>query len=283
MFKDLKSLILFILLLAPIYSFATNYAASVNYQTEAGFKITEAAARAVLNRNNFKEKARNDFYVDIYDGQNFVLSDNRFKLRLKVSDNKPTIQANTKTTILASKCQQGWEYDVLVKKIGELKINEQLKQYFEQAVTVQLDLIEGGSPSEVKRSVLEFDQFIKGLEVPLLENLMAVPQNSNWFFVAGYQAQKKKWVSKLKFDKHEIEVSIGEVRQYVGSTYIDGNFEIEFQFENTEDIAINDFQSVVCSYLKQNGFRDSDFAAEGMDPQQETLRRLKRFNSTLGL
>ncbi|MBY0554886.1 hypothetical protein K2P97_10185 [bacterium] len=282
MLKYLK-LILCTLFLAPLYSFATTHAASINYQTEAGFKITEAAARAVLNRNDFKEKARNDFYVDIYDGQSFVLSDSRFKLRLKVSDNKPTVQANTKTTILGSQCPQGWEYDVLVKKIGELKINEQMKQHFEQAVTSQLDLIATGSPSDVKRSVLEFDQFVKGLEVPLLENLMSVPHHSNWYFVAGYQAEKKKWVSKLKFDKHEIEVSVAEVRQYVGSTYIDGNFEIEFQFENTDDITISNFQSVVCSYLKQNGFKDGDFATEGLDPQLETLRRLKRFNSTLGL
>ncbi|MEQ1723516.1 MAG: hypothetical protein ABL930_10095 [Pseudobdellovibrio sp.] len=111
---------------------------------------------------------------------------------------------------------------------------------------------------------------------------MAVPQTPRWLFVASYLSTKKKWTSKLKLDKKEIEVSIGEVRLYVGSTYINSNFEIEFQFEN-EEMPVADFQSVVCSYLQQNGLREGDFTPAGVDPQEETLRRLKRFNTTLGL
>jgi hypothetical protein len=273
-----NSLVLLVLVAAPLCSFA----GAINLQTEAGFKITESAARAILNRNDFKEKTREDYYVDIYDGQHFLLNDNRFKLRLKVIDDKSTVQANTKMNILPSQCEQGWKYNVLVKKIGELSLGQKDKQHFEEAVSSQLDLIVNGTQADVKKDVISFDHFIKSLPVPLLEKLMDVPQTPRWLFVASYQSTKKKWTSKLTFNKKEIEVSIGEVNQYVGSTYIDSNFEVEFQFEN-DDFAIDDFQSVVCTYLQKNGLTDTDFAADSIDPQQETLKRLKPYNSILGL
>ena len=54
---------------------STSDATSISYQTEAGFKITQAAASAVLNRNDFQKKNRSDYYVDIYDGKNYFFVD----------------------------------------------------------------------------------------------------------------------------------------------------------------------------------------------------------------
>ena len=68
----------------------------------------------------------------------------------------------------------------------------------------------------------------------------------------------------------------------MGSTYFDSNFEVEFQFKN-EDMNIEDFKSALCAYLQKNALRETDFAADGLDPQQETLKRLKFYNSILGL
>jgi hypothetical protein len=277
-----NSLVLWVLIASPLYCFASHKAGSINHQTEAGFKITEAAARAILNLNDFKESKREDFYVDIYDGQHFLLSDNRFKLRLKVSDDKSIVQANTKMKILPSQCEQGWKYNVLVKKIGELNLAKKETQYFKQAVSSQLDLILNGSQADVKQQLLSFNKFIRSLPVPLLEKLLDVPQTPRWLFVPAYLSTKKKWTSLLNFNSKEIEVSIGEVRQYVGSTYFDSNFEVEFQFKN-EDMNIEDFKSALCAYLQKNALRETDFAADGLDPQQETLKRLKFYNSILGL
>ncbi len=272
---------MFALFSSPSHS-STSDATSISYQTEAGFKITQAAASAVLNRNDFKKKARSDYYVDIYDGKNFVLNDNRFKLRLKSSADKWKVQANTKTTILPSQCAQGWQYNVLIKKIGELKLDNQTRQHFENAVHSQLDLIAMGPATAVQQEIISFDRFIRSLAVPLLDVLMKVPETEPWFFVASYQAEKNKWIAKIKIEDKEVEVSIGEVREFVGSTFIGANYEIEFQFENDE-MSVTEFKSAVCSFLQQHGFDLKDFTDGSVDPQLETLRRLKRYNAVLGL
>lgn len=272
---------LFVLLGNVAYSSASKEA-SVSYQTETGFKITQAAASAVLNRNNFKEQGRSDFYVDIYDGKHFVLNDNRFKLRLKSTADKWKVQANTKTAVLPGQCDQGWSYSVLVKKIGELKLNNHTRHQFEKAVSSQLDLLATGPAATVLQEILSFDQFIRSLPVPLLDVLMKVPKTEAWFFVASYQAQKNKWKAKLIIESKEVEVSIGEVHEFVGSTFIGANYEIEFQFEN-EDMSIAEFKSAVCAFLQQSGFSSKDFTNGSIDPQFETLRRLKPYNAVLGL
>lgn len=280
LFFIITLLILFALFGGPSHS-STSDAASISYQTEAGFKITQAAASAVLNRNDFKEKNRSDFYVDIYDGKHFVLNDNRFKLRLKSTADKWKVQANTKITILPSQCAQGWQYNVLIKKIGELKLDNQTRQHFENAVRSQLDLIASGPEAAVQQKIISFDRFIRSLAVPLLDVLMKVPEPEPWFFVARYQAEKNKWIAKIKIENKEVEVSIGEVREFVGSTFIGANYEIEFQFENAE-MSVAEFKSAVCSFLQQNGFDSKDFTDGSADPQPETLRRLKRYNAVLG-
>jgi hypothetical protein len=279
-FFIIAALLLFALLSSPSPSDASD-AASINYQTEAGFKITRAAASSVLNRNNFKVKDRSDFYVDIYDGKHFVLNENLFKLRLKSTADKWKVQANTKTTILPSQCAQGWPYNVLVKKIGELKLDNKTRQHFEKAVSSQLDLITIGSAEAVQREIYSFDHFIRGLPVPLLDVLMKIPNGNPWFFVASYQSEKKKWIAKISIEDKEVEVSIGEVREFVGNTFIGSNYEIEFQFKN-EDMSIAEFKSAVCSFLQQSGFSKHDFTYGSADPQPETLRRLKRYNAVLG-
>lgn len=254
--------------------------ASISYQTEAGFKITQAAANAVLNQNNFVKKDRSDYYVDIYDGKSFVLNDNRFKLRLKSTADKWKIQANTKITILPGQCPEGWQYNVLIKKIGELKLDYQTSQQFENAVHSQLDLIAAGPATAVQQEIISFDRFIRSLAVPLLDVLMKVPKIEPWFFVASYQAEKNKWIAKLKIEDKEAEVSIGEVREFVGSTFVGANYEIEFQFENDE-MSVAEFKTAVCSFLRQHNFNSNDFTEGSVDPQPETLRRLKPYNTVL--
>jgi hypothetical protein len=229
-----------------------------------------------------KSEKREDYYADIYDGSDFLLipSPERYKFRLKSGSKKWVMQTNTKASKARRQCPEGWRFNVREKLVGELRLSKEQADYFKRSVTVQLDLLAGRDPVRVGKSVRELHNFILGLQVPLMEKLLTVTTGKRWVFTASHLVRKKKWRAPLPGNEN-IEVSITRGEDYVGSTFIQEKFEIEFQVPEEGLVSIDEFSTAVCSFMRGQGVTGDDLDPERNGAQHETLRRLAPFREVV--
>ncbi|WP_413568619.1 hypothetical protein ACLWBD_13990 [Bdellovibrio sp. HCB117] len=255
---------------------------SIKNQVEAGFNLKEAAAQKILKKYAFTGEERIDYYADIYDGRSFLLIPNpeMYKFRLKTTKGKAVLQANTKISILPSVCSEGWTFKVKEKAVGELKLNSHDREKFARAVVEQLDALNGADLSKAVHDVQKLHQQIVGLKLPLLDKLLSVPANNHWYFTASHLTKKIKWTALQDMGWGRVEVSITQGEDFVGSTFIQKKYEIEFQLE--DEMSQEDFAQSICAFMKEQDLQPEDLQPGRSKPQLETLNRLSRINSLLG-
>lgn len=256
---------------------------SIAEQVETGFPLTSQAAKRVLSVFNFKSENREDFYVDIYDGKQFLLipSKDKYKFRMKVTNGKAQIQVNVKKSFNSQICSEnGFQFVIKEKEIGEKTLTNAERDYFSSSVVSQLDSIDSNAYSSVVNDIQSFHKYIMNLKVPLLEKLNSVPQVSLWYFVASHNSYKKKWKLKKDLGLGEIEISLSQAKDYVGNSFVQERYEIEFQ--EKDSMTINEFRDSVCKFIQELQLTPEDLSPTSLDPQAETLTRLFKFNSALG-
>lgn len=256
---------------------------SIAEQVETGFPLTSQAAKRVLSVFNFKSENREDFYVDIYDGKQFLLipSKDKYKFRMKVTNGKAQIQVNVKKSFNSQICSEnGFQFVIIEKEIGEKTLTNAERDYFSSSVVGQLDSIDSNAYSSVVNDIQSFHKYIMNLKVPLLEKLNSVPQVSLWYFVASHNSYKKKCKLKKDLGLGEIEISLSQAKDYVGNSFVQERYEIEFQ--EKDSMTINEFRDSVCKFIQELQLTPEDLNPTSLDPQAETLTRLFKFNSALG-
>jgi hypothetical protein len=277
----MKKLLLACLMSMPLAVNAGD-GSKVRYQMETRFGLTESAYRAISARVPLEKTDRTDYYADIYDGSAFLLpSSDNSKFRMKVHENKWVAQANTKLSTEARKCAEGWAFDVKEKRLGELKLSKARGEYFAATVKEQLDMLSGNAPDRVAKSVRTFQQFLLELPVPLMDRLLSVTANKRWAFTASHLSRKVKWKGPLPGNEN-IEVSLTQADDYVGSTFMQKRYEVEFQFAEEGLMSVNEFSEAVCSFMRGQGVATGDINPGGeVDVQQETLKRLAPFKDAI--
>lgn len=265
---------------------------SVVEQVETGFSLTPQVAKRVLSAFDFKSENREDFYVDIYDGKQFLLipSKDKYKFRMKVTNGKAQLQVNVKKSFNAQICpENGLQFVIKEKEIGEKSLTNAERDCFSRSVVSQLDSLDSldsmdsmdsNAYSSVVNDIQGFHKYILNLKVPLLEKLTSVPQVSLWYFVASHNSYKKKWKLKKDLGLGEIEISLSQAKDYVGNSFVQERYEIEFQ--EKDSMTINEFRDSVCKFLQELQMTPEDLNPSSLDPQAETLYRLFKFNSSLG-
>lgn len=249
----------------------------VVYQMESGFKLEKEAATKLVQALSMKPKQRVDYYADIYDGTQFLLipSAEHYKFRMKAETNRWVVQANTKSSLVAKTCSEGWSFFVKEKQVGELSLKATPGLKFEKLVFDQLDLLATSDTATVKKSLQEFQGFLLSLGVPLMEDLLKVTQGKKWTFVASHLSKKTKWKALLPENPH-IEVSVTMGQDFVGSTYIQDRYEIEFQVSEKGLLSAEEFSDEICQFMRDQGIRAEDLDPVEVDIQKETLSRLAK-------
>ncbi|KHD89274.1 MAG: hypothetical protein OM95_04335 [Bdellovibrio sp. ArHS] len=255
---------------------------SIKNQVEAGFNLQESAALKILQKYPFKGEDRTDYYADIYDGANFLLIPNpeMYKFRLKVTNSKAVLQANTKISILPSVCAEGWAFKVKEKAVGELKLNSGDRDKFTHAVIQQLDALNGPDLTKAVHDVHKLHSQIIALKLPLLDKLLAVPTGDRWYFTASHLTKKVKWTVLKDLGWGNLEISITQGEDYVGSSFIQKKYEIEFQL--SDEMSQEHFVHSICEFMKEQGLQPEDLGPVRTKPQAETLKRLGRIRTLLG-
>lgn len=258
--------------------------AKIESQIEAGFSLTQAAARRVLQKINFEPEPRTDYYVDIYDGQRFWLegSDESHKLRLKVKDSKGVLQAKSLQKAYAQSCVAQASFAVKEKIIGERKLGKTDTQQFIQFMDEHMESLSSSNKARAVVDLKRFHDLVMGSRTPRLDVLLDVPKTSRWYFVGSHVARKTKWWASANEGRGSFQVSITEAKDYIGSLYWQDRYEIEFQLANTNDMSVDDFAASICKWMARMDFKAEDFHPERRDPQEETLRRLRLLNTDLG-
>ncbi len=255
----------------------------IKTQTEAGFNLEEMAAQRILKTNNFSSEMRTDYYADIYDGQQFLLIPNpdMYKFRLKSEVAKATLQANTKISIDVMSCPEGWSFKVKKKSVGELTLNTMQRKKFEDSVVGLLDLFNTTDSKKVAVEIEIFHKWLLDLKVPLLEKLTAVPKNTSWYFTASHLTKKIKWTLTKDLGFKDIEISITEADDFIGTSFVQRKYEIEFQHDSS--MSNEDFGHSICAFMTSQGLRHEELKPEREKIQELTLQRLLKFNAALGL
>ncbi|MBK7892556.1 MAG: hypothetical protein IPJ84_17415 [Bdellovibrionales bacterium] len=253
-------------------------------QREAGFNLTESAAKVILNRYAFKPKTRNDYYVEIYDGSAFLLgaSSNEYKLRLQDYAQKSILQTARKLSMQAASCPgTSLNFNVREKETGELEISRSSRDRFVQLVETQLALLRGTDGAGLLTHAQQFKTLVSAFKVPLLPELLAVPGQRPWYFVPTHITYKTKSKAEVDFGYGLVEVSVTEGEDNLGQEFIQNKFEVEF--EPVDAMSAGDFAASVCEFTRVVGLSVSDVTPLRLKVQETTLTRLKSFNGALGL
>jgi hypothetical protein len=257
----------------------------VLYQVETGFGLKDYAARAIRDRIRMKSEDRTDYYADIYDGSAFLLmaSPEGYKFRMKVKNGKKwAVQAYDRSVVENRRCAEGWPFSVRQKRIGGLTLSKEQGEYFSEAATAQLNMLSGNDTAGVVKNVRELQEFLLGLQVPLMDRLLATAAGKRWALTATLIGRKVKWKASLPGDSR-IEVSITEGGYYLGSAFIRKKYDVEFQFEEEGLISMDDFSASVCSFMRDQGITDKDLDPDQAETgaQLETLKKLALFRDAI--
>lgn len=259
----------------------------IKIQTEAGFNLTTAAAQRILKSFPFESEVRQDYYADIYDGQNFLLIPNpqMLKFRLKSTKDKAVLQVNTKSSVTPATCNEAgnkaWNFTIKEKSVGELTLNKNEEQAFARSVIGQASLLQTQQLAPAAAEIKKFHLFVLALPVPLMSKLTAVPNNAHWYFTTSHYSKKTKSTYETDLGFGNIEISITQGDDYVGSTWIQHRDEVEFQMADKMSTA--DFKQSICQFIKTQNLSLADLAPPDLDIQTETLKLLKPLNTLLDL
>ncbi len=261
---------------------ASSTKSKIVYQMETGFNLTKEAAEAVLSKVPMTKKKRNDYYVDLYNGSNFLFdtSAQHYKFRLKSDDKKWTVQANTTQSSELHSCSQNLIFDMREKNIGELELTQSKAQTFEKLVHSQLDLIQANDVVAVANKVAELQNFIMNLNIPLFNQLLSIDAEKSAILVATHMSKKTKWKSNLP-QNNDIQVSITESQVFIGSKFLQNTYEIEFQIEEQGQVQKIDFANAICEFMLPFDFSVNELNPLRQDPQSATLLLLRPFNSSI--
>jgi len=270
------------LILLLIFGALSASAQKVKEEIESGFKITPSFAKKILKEYDFKEESRTDYYIEAYDGNQFLLDSHpgKFKFRIKVEEDGSTIQANTKAAVYPGSCEEGWKFKVREKEVGELAASDSQESRFVEGVTQQLELIQSGDSEALKNQALAFNGFLSKLPVPKIEVLKKAITAPKWLFVATHSSVKKKWKAKTDVGYGKMAVSITQAKDYVGKKFIQEKYEIEFELKG--EMSISDFKESICELMRQNEPGKGDLSPDRESAADLTLGLLKTFNPALG-
>ncbi|NJL23708.1 MAG: hypothetical protein HC902_00005, partial [Calothrix sp. SM1_5_4] len=257
----------------------------LQYQTETGFDLTGAAAASLLSRYPFVAKPRDDFYVDIYDGNAFLLipSAHEYKFRMQTYKDKAVLQTTEKLAFHSERCLNGAEvlpFIVKEKLMGEKTADKRTFKRFAEGVSEQLVAVEDGSEDAAKR-IRELHEFVLSLDVPRLSELMSVPSGRRWYFVASHITRKVKWKLKVDYGYGPVEIALTEGRDFAGKELFQRKYEIEFQPDG-HDMSVEKLARTVCTFAAEAGLSAADVSPGQAKPQDLTLSRLAKIRGDLG-
>lgn len=263
-------------------SFTKSYPAQLEHQVEAGFNLSAHAAISILQSYDFVPQLRNDYYVDAYDGERFLLIPHPigYKFRLKAYEKKWILQATRKLAYHQYQCSSELALTIKEKEMGELSLSRRAMERFSQQVSRQLNQFHGSDIIEVANEIREFHQFVLDLKVPLLKELSEVPSQQTWYFTASHLTKKTKWKTKVDVGYGNMEVSITDGRDFLGDHFFQRKFEVEFQ--TLENMPLQTFAQSICLFMSKQKLSIEDINPFQNDPQEETLAQLRKFNSPLG-
>lgn len=268
-----------------LFSFLANAdTGRIKNEIEAGFDLTKSAAARALKTYKFKAKNRMDFYVDIYDGKDLVLMSQpmRQSFRLQVVDGgKRVFQTNIRTKVTLAQCAGGLSFTIKEKSSGELSVTDSEVRSFSEDFVNLLDSLKPGAQPQVAQALKAFHSKILSLPVPLMQKLTQAPSSANWYFTPSYTTEKVKWEADYFSDGGRMEIAVAEARDFVGRTFIQDKYEIEF--EPKGKMTVDGFKKAVCEVMEQLQFTGDELNPDKSSAPAETLRRLKTFNGALGL
>ncbi len=257
--------------------------ARIKHEMEAGFKIRAEAAQRILVKYPFEAQSREDYYVDIYDGHNFLVipSPQLFRFRLKTTDSKAVFQINTKERITTAECQSGETIRIEEKAVGELRLGHEKAQEIARLIEDQLHLMNGQPLTSVGRKILELHRQIEMLPIPLKEKLLTLPGDRPWVFTGTHTSSKLKYKLLRDLGWGPLEISVTEGQDYVGVQLIQNRSEIEFQ--PADKMSVPGFVASACAFLQELQLSEEDRDLDLRNPQETTLPLLKKYNAELGL
>lgn len=282
----IHSVTIFLLLFTGIGFPHLGFASSnpvIVWQLEAGFNIEKSLAERLIRELKLKGQRRADFYADIYDGHNFLLipSLEKYKFRLKAGEKKSVLQANTKAAMTLMSCNAQMSFTVKSKNVGELNLSEQESTAFQSAVTRTLDLLQqGGSEQMVVQEVHSFETLLKTLPVPLMDQLLSVAQGKSFAFVPSHITHKSKWKGALAKNP-QVEVSVTEARDYIGTHFYQTKYEIEFQFEGPKTMTAEQLGQHICDFMHGFQVDPLDLNPSRKKVQEQTLQLLIPYGNVI--
>lgn len=260
------------------------YKSEVVEQVEVSIHLKPEKAIEVAQRYAPKSKARQDYYLDMYDGKSLLISSNidGYRFRLKSRKGKSVFQIGRNIEEHVAVCDNKRTFIIKRKRVGELQEKNKEHDFSVHTLRKQLKDIERGH-SSATQSIFKVHHLVSNLKIPFLNQLRLIAKNKKWFFVAEYSSQKRKSNFILNKGYGPVKASITMAEDYIGAQYIQERAELEFQINNFEEMSPQQFIKTICSFTDELDLQAADMAPDRKDIDLETLTRLQKYNEDLGL
>jgi hypothetical protein len=259
-----------ILLLLP-------FLAQAEYRMEGRMSLTEAGYEKLKKYVGSKVKIRMDYYIDAFDGDNFLLypASKPVKFRVKHSTKKTEYQIVTKTSQTQHGCGN-FPLEVSEKESYEDKLPPyfvtRFKDFFEESINAVGEL-----DDQVLDTLQNFQSFAFSF-VQVGNHLLDRELNGKRYILTpSHYARKhilKRDVESL--DKGRVELSLRVVTDFDFNNNPSHSYEVEFEPENPELWTSAELAAFGCSLMELDRLDNSDVQDTRMDRRTLTIRQLRK-------
>jgi len=244
---------------------------------EGRLGLTETGFNKLKRYVSSKPNVRMDYYMDAFDGDNFLLypADQPVKFRVKHSTKKTKYQIVTQITQTNHSCGS-YTITVSEKESFQEKLTPFVVTRFKDMFKKNMDAI-GNLEDNVLNILQEFQSFAFSFVSTGVHLLDRELNGKRYILTPSHYA--RKYILKqdvMAQGKGIVELSIRRVTDFDFNNKAYVSYEVEFEPESPELWSPKDLASFGCQMMKLNELESVDVSDSRMDRRSLTIRQLRQ-------
>ncbi len=265
-----------LIIVYPFYSYA-------DLKTEVRAGLSKAGFNYFLQQTNFSKETRNDYYIEAYNGQDYILKNVTLarKFRLKSFPGKTKAQLS-KRLLDRTVYQCGSTMLQFSQKDSiQIKLKNELSKKLEKTFLRFEGQIQNAH-SHLPKTKKEFNKLIGRIKKKIPSELEHIPGIKQTIFLPSHHTVKNIYNRNYSLNGKIVEISLREVIDFDHNGYEHFSYELEAQPKDDNKWSKRELLETICLELKLADLPGEYFSQERFDASSENLIFIRKVNDLLG-